>query len=535
MKDFCSLPLRPWRLGAKSPWHAKNAQMENSYSGNPDRAYDNRKPRMRAGSFMKAPLPANETARLQALSEYQILDTVPEPAYDDLTLLAAQVCDTPIALISLIDSDRQWFKSRQGLAVAEIPREVAFCAHTILQGDLLIVPDALRDDRFAANPFVKGDPHVRFYAAAPLVTPEGHALGTLCVLDRKPRELSKEQQDALRTLSRQVMAQLELRRQVARLNRNQQALKESEARLRHVIANAPTVLFMLDPHGMVLMEQGKGVKLLGREPGAAVGRSIFDLYRDSPAMIASVRRALTGENFSVTVQVNDLTFETAFAPLPSLPPRVGEGTGGGDSVAGVIGVATDITKNKQYERELEAYQKELEKINAQLEARSITDKLTGLKNRHAFEERLNEEIKRADRYKTELSLLMLDVDHFKQFNDTFGHLAGDQVLQHVARLIQERARSTDFVARYGGEEFVIILPNTDSTGALKLAERFRKVIGGASWGNRAVTVSIGAASLSADVVNGSLLVSEADKALYFCKQRGRNRAAHAEQLKTKGK
>jgi diguanylate cyclase (GGDEF)-like protein/PAS domain S-box-containing protein len=472
---------------------------------------------------MKAPLPANETARLQALSEYQILDTLPEPAYDDLTLLAAQVCDTPIALISLIDRDRQWFKSRQGLEISEIPREAAFCAHTILQGDLLMVPDALQDDRFTANPFVKGDPHIRFYAAAPLVSPEGHALGTLCVLDRKPRQLSKPQQDALRTLSRQVMAQLELRRQVARLNRNQQALRESEARLRHVIANAPTVLFMLDPGGTVLMEQGKGVKLLGREPGAAVGRSIFDLYRDSPPMIDSVRRALAGESFSVTVQVRDMTFETAYASY--------QGPSG--AVAGVIGVATDITKNKTYERELEAYQKELEKINTELEARSITDRLTGLKNRHAFEERLAEEIKRADRYKTHLSLLMLDVDHFKQFNDTFGHLAGDQVLQHVARLIQERARSTDFVARYGGEEFVIILPNTDAAGALKLAERFRKVIGGASWGNRAVTVSIGASSLNAEVSNGSFLVSDADKALYFCKQRGRNRAAHAEQLKAK--
>jgi diguanylate cyclase (GGDEF)-like protein/PAS domain S-box-containing protein len=316
---------------------------------------------------------------------------------------------------------------------------------------------------------------------------------------------------------------LELRRQVTRLKRNQQALSESEARLRHVVANAPTVLFMLDPRGKVLMEQGKGVKLLGREPGAAVGQSIFELYRDSPAMIDSVRRALAGENFSITVSVRDLTFETAFASY-----HAPDG-----ALAGVIGVATDITKNKQYERELEAYQKELEKINTELEARSITDRLTGLKNRHAFEERLVEEIKRADRYKTHLSLLMLDVDHFKQFNDTFGHLAGDQVLQHVARLIQERARSTDFVARYGGEEFVIILPNTDAAGALKLVERFRKVIGGASWGNRAVTVSIGASSLNAAIANGSLLVSEADKALYFCKQRGRNRVAHAEQLKAK--
>jgi PAS domain S-box-containing protein len=162
---------------------------------------------------MKAPLPANEEQRLAALREYAVLDTAPESEFDELVALAAQICEAPIAVITLIDERRQWFKSRMGLSVAETSRDVAFCAHAILQSDLLIVPDALQDKRFADNPLVTSDPNIRFYAGAPLITPEGYALGTLCVLDREPRELKPEQQQALRVLSHKVMSQLELRRQ----------------------------------------------------------------------------------------------------------------------------------------------------------------------------------------------------------------------------------------------------------------------------------------------------------------------------------
>ncbi len=184
---------------------------------------------------MRAPLAENEPERLKALREFEILDTLPEPAFDDLTALAAHICEAPIAVISLVDEHRQWFKSKVGLDATQTPRDVAFCAHAILQPDLFVVQDALTDKRFADNPLVTSDPHIRFYAGSPLVTDEGHALGTLCVIDRVPRTLKPDQEQALRVLTRHVTLQLELRRKSQALAKvtaeRNQALKDLEKTL----------------------------------------------------------------------------------------------------------------------------------------------------------------------------------------------------------------------------------------------------------------------------------------------------------------
>jgi signal transduction histidine kinase len=179
---------------------------------------------------MQAPLPANEIDRLAALYSLDVLDSPPEKDFDDIVVLAASVCGVPMALVSLVDADRHWFKARIGTDLAEMPRDLAFCAHAILGKDLLVVPDARQDTRFADNPVVSIDGGIRFYAGAPLITTDGFALGTLCVADTHPRHLDTAQLQALRALAQQVTAQLELRRYSLALANTTARLQELERR-----------------------------------------------------------------------------------------------------------------------------------------------------------------------------------------------------------------------------------------------------------------------------------------------------------------
>lgn len=177
------------------------------------------------------PIPKDEPKRIATLKKYHILDTPPEDNFDHLTRLAAHICGTPIALVTLVDSDRQWFKSKVGLTFSETSRDVAFCAHAIMHRELFVVADATKDKRFAGNPLVKSDPKIRFYAGMPLVTPNNQALGTLCVLDYVPRVLTKDQTKALKSLSNHVMQQMETRRKLHDLKESSLDNKRQVGRL----------------------------------------------------------------------------------------------------------------------------------------------------------------------------------------------------------------------------------------------------------------------------------------------------------------
>ncbi len=296
---------------------------------------------------MRAALPANEDARLEALRDLEILDTPPEEGYDDLALIASEICGTPISMISLVDRNRQWFKARVGLDTPETSRDLAFCAHAILQRGLFVVADATQDPRFSDNPLVTTDPKIRFYAGAPLRTTDGHALGTLCVMDRTPRQLTEQQENALRALSRQVEAQLELRRRLLQERQEaDEALHEKDVEVRVLVEQMPAVLWSVDRALRFTSSMGAGLANLGQRPDQFRGMTVFDYFgTDDPEYpaIAAHRRALAGESVTYETEWKGRTFAAHVEPLRHNDGRV----------KGVIGSALDITERKKAEGELE--------------------------------------------------------------------------------------------------------------------------------------------------------------------------------------
>lgn len=237
-----------------------------------------------ASAGSRSSLPAwQEADRLAALERYRILDTPADADFDDIVRIAARLCDVPIALVSLVDDRRQWFKAALGLDVAETPRDIAFCTHAIQSDEIMVVPDAAADDRFAANPLVAGDPSVRFYAGAPLITPDGLPLGTLCILDSRPRTLSDEQRELLQALARQVMTQLELRRSLARQ-------RADEKRHRLIIASAVDyAIITLDLAGLVTSWNEGARRAFGWTEETMCGRSLEPIFTPEDR-IQSVRQ-----------------------------------------------------------------------------------------------------------------------------------------------------------------------------------------------------------------------------------------------------
>lgn len=319
------------------------------------------------------PVPADEDLRLRDLERHGLLDSGGDPHFDRIVKLAADIFGVPIALISLVDAKRQWFLSRHGLEVCETPREQAFCAHAIAADGVLVVPDATADERFATNPLVQSEPHIRFYAGAPLRSPDGHNLGTLCLIDRQPRAFSADDEQRLRLLAELVMREIELR--------------------------------------------------------------------------------------------------LAASQCP----------------------------------------------------------VTGLPHRPAFFAIGAQEFQRARSQGTPLSLLTIDIDNFRQINQRWGHLAGDQVLLDLCQLCRRYLNEQDYLARLGDEQFALLLVGRDHEAATVLAEELRAAInampGVFSHSDYQLHISGGLTSLGSGDHQFGELVLRADRALELAKGNGRDQIA----------
>jgi len=301
------------------------------------------------------PVPPNEAERLAALRQYDVLDTAPEPAYDDLARLAARLCGAPIALVTLVDENRQWFKAAVGLKLRTTPREHSFCARAICEPGprLMVVPDALGDERFRRNPLVTGEPHIRFYAGAPLVTPDGHALGTLCVIDPQPRVATEDVTASLEALARQVVAQLELRRA---LKHSREAFgryrdaEASRARLSAIVESSEDAIVSVDLDGAVTSWNRAAERLFGWPGAEMIGRTMKLLAPpDRPDEIADlldrVRRGQRVERFE-TVRLAKSGRRVDVA-LSISPVRDEQGR-----VIGAAKVIHDIAARRRAEEEL---------------------------------------------------------------------------------------------------------------------------------------------------------------------------------------
>jgi len=488
-----------------------------------------------------APLPENETERLRALRKLSILDTPPEPALDDITALAGYVCKRPMALLSLVDAHRQWFKSRRGLEATETPRDVAFCAHAILNPEeVMVVQDAQQDDRFFDNPLVTGEPRIRFYAGAPLVTTGGEALGTLCVLDREPGDMSEAEISALRILARQAMAQLESHRTDAVLLRTE--LEEARSRIKALKAK------LVDQEGIQKALRSEHAFREAIIECAAEGVCVCHSIPAYPFIEFTVwNKRMTDITGYTLDEINRRGWYQTLYPDPELQRRAAERMDSmreGDDLrferweitrAGgatrAVGISTSrLTAADGSQHVLALLHDFTEEENFQREALlGRVDALTGVMTLRAFRDDAAMVLGLAARSGAPTALGFLDLDDLKMVNDYLGHSEGDRVLECVGKTLKDATRSTDIVGRLGGDEFALLLPNTGAAGAKIFFDRLHRDLLDAmrdhGW---PVGVSVGVAIFSGAPPSDGEAVACADRLMYRAKKNGKNRVVYAE-------
>lgn len=461
---------------------------------------------------MSYPIAPDEDARLAALYELELLDTPEEPAFDRVTRLVTKLLSVPISTVTLVDANRQWLKSKIGVEHRETPRDVAFCAYTIMASDPLIVEDACQDPRFAHNPLVTVPGGIRFYVGIPLRSLQGLALGSLCAIDTKPRSISEDELAALNDLAAIVTDELRLRERLIAEKKNTQAsqhaldelyrsmecqIERRANELNLVIASAYDAYISLDPQDVILDWNRAAEMMFGWPRKAALAKPITQLIFPTGLPAVNDRAAIEctahrydGNELPVEVRVKKLVIE------------------GRERRSLFI---HDITERQQLERLRNQQARE--------------DVLTKLPNRRALDERLPEAMARTRRSQQPLAVLFMDLDGFKVINDAYGHAKGDDLLRVIAKKLVKTIRETDYVARWAGDEFVVLLESSEPTAIEQLANKLVKVVEEPVTASNVainVSVSIGVALyLPSSAESAHELLKRADVAMYEAKRSGK--------------
>ncbi|MDR5798540.1 EAL domain-containing protein [Caballeronia sp. LZ001] len=439
----------------------------------------------------------DEEARLAALSEFGVDEVLSEPAFDRLVQLASNIFKVPVALVSLVDGERQLFAAGKGLDVCETSRDVSFCAYAMLQPGVTVVADALKDPRFCENPLVTGAPHIRFYAGAPLLTVDGHPLGTLCVIDRVPRDdFSQSDCRNLEDLAALVLDRLEMRRlELAR--------QASQLRFEKIAATSPDAILCLDECGRITFWNEAAHALLGYTSESVTGCGVELIASDE---FAARVRQLASDDATLAA---GRTTETVVRALDGTEKHVElSGSMWRDHGKPSFGaILRDITERRRSEERL---------VNL-----ALFDALTGLPNRALLRTRLEDSLA----HDACACVMIVDLDGFKDVNDSLGHLGGDAVLIAVAKRLTSCVREADTVARMGGDEFAVLLPRLSSSKeAARVATAIINsianpiVIEGESV---CVGASVGIALWPQHGSTVRELLGNADLALYQAKSEGR--------------
>lgn len=459
----------------------------------------------------------NEAERVAALRNLNLLDTAPQDTFDRITRHCADLFDCRSSILSLIDENRQWFLSSVGVEMKETPRDVSFCNHTIASAICLSVEDTLEDERFTTNPLVTGEPYIRSYLGVPVRGPTGHLLGALCIFDDRPRKFGGADRARLESLAAVaedlVRAHYEnlvaagvnklLQHETRAFKKSNQLLKQAE-----MVGKIGAWELSLKSRKLRFSDQMYELSGLAANEGIDIPRSLEFYREEDREWIAERIRIAATDGASFDYEADFITADGCVKRIRCVGERL---VGDGNSRPRIVGVMHDIS--------------DAHHATLALKRAADYDSLTGVYNRHAFDRCLHERIQEHRRTKEKLSLLLVDLDGFKDINDTFGHVIGDVVLEEVSARVLRSTDDGTILARWGGDEFALLPPLGSSLMEVsKLAEEVLAAVGTQieiSGQKLMLSGTCGIAGFE-EGMGARELVRRADLALYEGKKRERS-------------